>query len=667
MKIRLTLHMSIALLKFRMGNAHDDKNSPSRWSSSNVGRSLAVQGSVVEYTDDVDFASGTSVNLNHDDVHGQLQLDSTPKAFNFIWVACSGRGTIVKVDTLTGTVLGEYRSHPSNRGGGNPSRTTVDKDGSVWLSNRNNIGPNGRGTIVHIGLNENNQCEDRNGDSVIQTSTGLGVIEPWADESGTRSVATADDECIVHYTEVNSRGTRHVSIDKDNNVWVSGWSLRAFDKVKGGKWDTPGSGEIMLSYPSVNYGGYGGLMDKNGFIWSAGPLLRWDTSKPLTGGNGDPSGNSIGPLASDKSWAGQGSPCSYGLCIDSQGNVWNTDTCTGTIVKYAPDGTYLGAFAHAIPNSYAQGCVVDQNDHVWTANGGENTVGHLDNDGNLLGVVNVGSGPTGVAVDRVGKVWSTNQSSSTLSRIDPLLNGGVGEVDLTVNLGAGCSPYNYGDMTGSTNIDPPNTGSWTVTYDHGSDFAPWGSIDWDADTPGDSSLKVEVKKEVGDSWVEVENHQELSVLNLSGTGQYLILRVSFVRASPGAGRALSTGDSPVLRDISFGKTASPTNTPTTANPTATPTTASPTSLPTSAPSFRVNFLPTTAKPQQGKSRKPSRQPTRKPSRKPNTAKPQQEGKARKPSRQPSRQSTTPKPQQEGKARKASRQPTTAKTHQGFFG
>ena len=106
--------------------------------------------------------------------------------------------------------------------GGNPSRTTVDKDGSVWLSNRNDIGPNGRGTIVHIGLNENNQCEERNGIPGIQTSTGLGDIKPWTDESGNRSVATADDECIVHYTEVNSYGTRHVSIDKNNDVWVSG-------------------------------------------------------------------------------------------------------------------------------------------------------------------------------------------------------------------------------------------------------------------------------------------------------------------------------------------------------------------------------------------------------------------------------------------------------------
>ena len=109
MKIRLTIHMSIALMKFGKGNAHDDENSRKGWKSSKVRRSLAIQGTVVEYTDDADFDSGASVNVNHN-VPGELQLDSSPKLFNFIWVACSSRGTIVKVDTISGTILGEYRS-----------------------------------------------------------------------------------------------------------------------------------------------------------------------------------------------------------------------------------------------------------------------------------------------------------------------------------------------------------------------------------------------------------------------------------------------------------------------------------------------------------------------------------------------------------------------------
>ena len=43
---------------------------------------------------------------------------------------------------------------------------------------------------------------------------------------------------------------------------------------------------IMRTEGPVGYGGYGGLIDLNGVLWSARPLLRWDPSLPLTGTNG---------------------------------------------------------------------------------------------------------------------------------------------------------------------------------------------------------------------------------------------------------------------------------------------------------------------------------------------------------------------------------------------
>ncbi|KAL3796069.1 hypothetical protein ACHAW5_007852 [Stephanodiscus triporus] len=471
MKIKFshfTAHTSIALLNFSKGNAHDDENVSLRgWKNSKVGRSLSVQGSEVVYTTNSDFDFGSSVNVNHNDIQDQLQLDSSSNPFNFIWVACSTRGTVIKVDTLSGTILGEYRSspryHPPSTQvlNGNPSRTTMDPNGSVWVANRNAIGPNNRGTIVHISLNENNQCEDCNGIPGIQTSTGLGDIKNWTNMTGNRGVSTADDECIVHYTEVNSTGTCHLSIDSNYDVWVSGSGIQTFDKVKGGRWDVQDSGKILVSYPSVGKGGYGGLIDPNGFLWSSHPdayapydihLLRWDTSKPLNGTNGDPLGNSIGPLLPGTNWASQNID-SYGLCIDSQGNVWSTTMESDGIVKFASNGTH--------GNHEAQGCAVGLNDDVWVAHGKaittsspSYTVGHLLNNGTHLGNVRVGRGPTGVAVDGKGKVWSTNYDNSSLLRIDPSLNNGVGGVDLNVSLGSGCGPYNYGSMTGR-DIPPP--------------------------------------------------------------------------------------------------------------------------------------------------------------------------------------------------------------------
>ena len=515
--------------------------------------SMSATAQERSYTLDMDFDEGTLVNVNHDAPNNdQLQLDSQATPFNFIWIAMSNRGTVVKIDTNTGDIIGEYRSTPSNQGLGNPSRTTVDNDGSVWVANRNNVS-NGYGTILHIGLLENGQCEDRNNSGTIETSTGLGDIHPWSDDSGTRGVATANDECVVHYTQVNSQGTRHVSVDANNDVWVSGSSLQNFDLVKGGRYDVPTSGQIIRVEPSVNFGGYGGLIDGNGVIWSARSLLRWDTVNHLVGANGDPAGPSIGPPIGGASWSGQLED-SYGLCIDSHGNVWNTQLSGNLIRKYAPDGTFLGSFPHG--NDWAQGCVVDGNDHVWVAHSlvsnGQTTVGHLLNDGTYIGNVSLvgGVGPTGVAVDAQGKIWSANYQSSTASRIDP--NAGaigadlitkIGAVDLTVDLGADGYPYNYSDMTGSTLIAPPNSGTWSVDYDSATANVEWGFVTWNSSEPSDSLISVEVASSP-DGITYSPSEPVMQGVDLTvPDGQFLRVTVSFQRAS--------TDDSPILYDLTI--------------------------------------------------------------------------------------------------------------------
>jgi hypothetical protein len=286
-------------------------------------------------------------------------------------------------------------------------------------------------------LEENNQCQDRNNVPGIQTSHDTNPLG-WTttgSPGGTPGVGNAEDECIVHYTTVSSCNTLHLSIDAANNVWVSGiYCGRPWDLVKGGRYDTPDSGTILRSLPGFNgYGGFWGLTDPSGIIWSSNPLLRWN-----------PDGDELlGTYSGD----------SYGLCIDSQGNVWNTAVYGGPISKFNSSGVLIGTYQHGFYN--AMGCVVDENDDVWVAHStlsGANTVGHLKNDGTHVGNVIVGNGPSGVSVDRNGKIWSANNRDGTLSRIDP--NGGnaggggfqIGEVDLTVQLPAGSSPYGFGKL-----------------------------------------------------------------------------------------------------------------------------------------------------------------------------------------------------------------------------
>ncbi len=476
------------------------------------------------YTLDADFNQGTLFNVIHETAN-QLELDHTAREFDFLWVAVSSKGTIVKINTTTGQVIGEYFTSPSGQPR-DPSRTTVDLNGNVWATNR------AGNSVVHIGLVENGQCVDRNANGVIDTSTGFNDIRAWTNAGGANTnggVTTAADECIIHYTKVNSFGTRHVSVTKDNDIWVSGTSGRRFDLVDGV------TGQIKRAEPTVGFGGYGGLIDRNGVIWSSNPMLRWDTALPLTGANGT-------------NWTGFNHP-SYGLCIDSGGNVWNTTFGNGQIRKFAPNGTLLGTFNQG--DSFAQGCVVDKNDHVWVAHSlNRSTVGHLKNDGTYVGTITVQSGPTGVAVDGQGRIWATNHNSRTVSRINPTLGPlgpdgvtRVGAVDFTTpNLGGDL--YNYSDMTGSTLSGIPNSGTWATVFDSNIAGAEWGRIGWTARMCGDASLTVSVSSSTNGTTFSpaqvVTNGADPTVPN----GRFLRIIVNFRRSA--------SGESPILYDLSVG-------------------------------------------------------------------------------------------------------------------
>jgi hypothetical protein len=67
------------------------------------------------FTLDADFDEGTIVNLNHDPNHDQLQLNDAVKPLPYINIPASARGTVVRVHTETGAILGE--SEPRRKAG----------------------------------------------------------------------------------------------------------------------------------------------------------------------------------------------------------------------------------------------------------------------------------------------------------------------------------------------------------------------------------------------------------------------------------------------------------------------------------------------------------------------------------------------------------------------
>lgn len=378
------------------------------------------------YTTTDDFRLGVRAGLDTvlgaDD--GQLQFQTNlPPQFPFINVACSGRGTVARINTTNGVVIGEYRTTPSgllydgdSGAGPQPSRTTVDQYGNVWVANRadtlTNLGV-AYGSITRIGLilgqrfiktpsgyepDANgeyialtnalyNTCIDRDGDGFIRTSRGLADILPWANPAHADSeggVSSAEDEAITEYTRVACTGTRTIAVDRFNDIWVGGTGNRLHLKV---------SGLTGLPVPdsvfAPNAGGYGGVMDGNGHLWSSsrqhGVLwLRppaamppgtndWENLQAV--GAGDPYGIAVDPLH-PYLWQSSGSYVFR----------WQTN---GTLVA---DGSGVAVTHHnGRPFSgESQGVCLTPNGHVWVAHGPfTSTVGHLNTNGVWLGNVHL--------------------------------------------------------------------------------------------------------------------------------------------------------------------------------------------------------------------------------------------------------------------------------------
>lgn len=434
-----------------------------------------------------------------------------------------------------GQVLGEYRTAPDQcyqSFRGDPSRTTVDFDGNVWVANRSDIadGSNRYGHVVKIGSGLSYQWKDRdlpayqgtdwNTNGVLDTSTGLGDIRPWPNPDGdcdSFDLDEARDELIQVYRVIfanvdgdpysDPMGTRTVAVDRQNNVWVGGSNNHWHERMDGQTGGTLTAGQQKAC------GGYGGLVDCNGVLWSArgddtlNYLLRFDPATQV----------------SSCTYVYQ----SYGLAANTLGNIWNSKHIDNRDSKLNSAGQVLLTTASTAPDAIGyRGVVVTPDDNnAWMAATGRDdihyppyTVTRHANDGTLRKIIdlepNGGREPTGVAIDSRGFVWVTNKASDNVMRINPTGGGdSLGAVDIVTPLGTGAYPYNYSDMTGVNlyqTIAP--AGVWTIVRDGGATGKVWKSIAW-TETPGTGTVTVKARAANHDYnlgsqlYVDVENGQ----------------------------------------------------------------------------------------------------------------------------------------------------------------
>ena len=524
--------------------------------------SASAFGQSRTYTLDADFSEGTLINVNTN-VPDQLQLNAVGETtpLPFINVPATLRGTLVRIDVDTGNVIGEYRTAPDTELRG-PSRTAVDSKGNVWVGNRDfNVG--GDGTVVKIGVviggtrvnsdgtpNPNgeylappyqyNTCIDRDGDGLIRTSRGLGDILDWPNinDLGTGAnglVQDAFDECILIYKRVSGEAPRHLSVDADDDVWVGGYPflVTTFDLLSGE------DGSVLDTFDATTSGcgGHGGLTDSNGIVWSTslieGSLMRFDPSLGTS--------TCIPVLRS------------FGLAIDTQGNLWNSQFDQDTIVKLSPSGAIEPGFPMTTggASNDRSVAITPVDDHVWVANSGGNDVSRLDNAGNVLKVISLGADgmtPTGLSVDSNGRVWAVCRDSSTAKRIDPSGDGdGLGIVDMTVDLGANADPTALSDMTGQVPLRVfQNAGSWNVVYDSGVPDSDFRLITTTEQLFANTAISVFVRaaNEASDLTAQDFVAVTSSVPFFNVIGRHAEILVEFTRADP-------LGQSPILFDLTI--------------------------------------------------------------------------------------------------------------------
>ena len=238
-------------------------------------------GTAGDDDDAADDTGGVKLDVGHDTDDGVG--GGCGCQYSYIWVANSEESTVSKINTKTLEEEGRYITRPD--GGGNPSRTSVNLEGDVAVANR-------YGGLVKFYADESN-CEDKNGDGVIQTSTGKNDVLSWDAE-----------ECRAWYTEFNTTNQRPVawtggqvgpdSCDASSaKVWTVTSAVPGFPGLGGiggviaylvdGETGQPEETIPIPDFDGASLGAYGGAVDKWGNLWftsigfgSGGVLARVD-------------------------------------------------------------------------------------------------------------------------------------------------------------------------------------------------------------------------------------------------------------------------------------------------------------------------------------------------------------------------------------------------------
>ncbi len=419
---------------------------------------------------DPDAAGNTGVVT---DANGNITMEMPGMGSKkeFIWIANTQEGTISKIDTKTYEEVGRYLTGPAGTGN-DPSRTSVDTYSDVYVGNRSS------GSLSKIGNGAT--CIDKNGDGVIQTSTGPGNVLPWG-----------QDECALWNTSLPGGGWIRAVAAQDGPdgpvVWAGGYD--------GVIWKLNGNtGEIIFQTPSPVHT-YGFALDKTGNLWIAtlgAQLGRLDTNRCVDAAScnteicGDDGDACVKQRIATPGYT-------YGITVDYKQRVW----LGGSIQRYDHSAPLGSRFTH-LNGLSAAGIAADENGWVYGAGQGSgiHRINADNPDERTIIAGSTGGSSYGIGVALDGKVWGVNIHHNTAFVIEP--GAGLNDGQIVHTQTGFVFPYTYSDMTGSQlRLATNRQGIYTETFEGCSEeffhHNEWEQLHYNVVVPDGASIKIRIR------------------------------------------------------------------------------------------------------------------------------------------------------------------------------
>jgi hypothetical protein len=507
---------------------------------------------------------------------GGLLVRAESRRADYLWVPNVNESTVSKWDATMAREIARYRvgiaagecrgmcchASPCNM----PSRVVIDGFGDVYVANR---GFGMQGTVTKVAADQRD-CVDRNGNGMIDTSTGPSDVRPYG-----------EDECMLWTSNVGMPNAilRSIAIDRGNEDFPQGfpWVGSCADGNFGAATNAglfklnPRTGAVIATAP-MGRCAYGAVVTPDGTLWehALGEGVVPVNVTTATTGAMVPEPAVGSPLRNEcnrtNTWER-----SYGITTDIRGRIWLSGSGCSDVIGYDPASrTWSRAALHAVAGVpfgtvVGSGVTVDPMNRVWAPmSGNPFRLFSFDADSfapNALipaAAITTRTIPrawnsSAIGADRAGMLWVATSDVGPLLRYNPMTNA-VDTFDGPNRV------YTYTDFTGAVRRLVIGTGTHTELFS-ACPGALWAELRWDANLPPGTSLVFNVQ--FAETMVglgsaapialatttrdtsPVDIQSKLRMLMMTNPGRFARLTVTFNPTSMPVA-------SPVLRSVSLG-------------------------------------------------------------------------------------------------------------------